>query len=120
MNKVTHYILRPCKTVVKLNLAKQKNSNKNRKFAPQTALSPFAFSEGRKVRTPQSSIAGNARHFVPRDGGGQVQQKVCTGNAVVKPGKLYAVKFQVYQHLRVTRPLLKGRKMELMSNCEPR
>jgi len=26
-----------------------------------------------------------------------VQQKVCTGKAVVKPGKLYAVKFQVYQ-----------------------
>jgi len=26
-----------------------------------------------------------------------VQQKVCTGNAVVKPGKLYAVKYQVYQ-----------------------
>ena len=40
---------------------------------------------------------------------GQVQQKVCTGNAVVKPGKLYAVKYQVYQHLRASRPLLKGR-----------
>jgi len=26
-----------------------------------------------------------------------VQQKAGTGNAVVKPGKLYAVKFQVYQ-----------------------
>jgi len=26
-----------------------------------------------------------------------VQQKVCTGQAVVKPGKLYAVKFQVYR-----------------------
>jgi len=26
-----------------------------------------------------------------------VQQKVCTDNAVVKPGKLYAVKCQVYQ-----------------------
>ena len=26
-----------------------------------------------------------------------MQQKVCTGNAVVKPGKLYAVKCQVYQ-----------------------
>jgi len=32
---------------------------------------------------------------------GQVQQKAGTGNAVVKPGKLYAVKFQVYRHLRV-------------------
>jgi hypothetical protein len=26
---------------------------------------------------------------------GQVQQKVCTGNAVVKPGKLYAVKYGI-------------------------
>jgi len=32
---------------------------------------------------------------------GQVQQKVCTGNAVVKTGKLYAVKCHVYLHLRV-------------------
>jgi len=38
-----------------------------------------------------------------------VQQKAGTGNAVVKPGKLYAVKYQVYQHLRASRPLLKGR-----------
>ena len=54
---------------------------------------------GRKVRTPQRSIAGNTRRFVSifRDELGQVQQKVCTGNAVVKPGKLYAVKCQVYQ-----------------------
>ena len=66
-------------------------------------------SGGRKVRTPQRSIAGNTRHFVFRDEIGQVQQKVCTGNAVVKPGKLYAVKYQVYQHLRASRPLLKGR-----------
>lgn len=66
---------------------------------------------GRKVRTPQRSIAGNTRRFVSlfRDELGQVQQKVCTGNAVVKPGKLYAVKYQVYQHLRASRPLLKGR-----------
>jgi len=56
---------------------------------------------GRKVRTPQCSIAGNAR--LPfREG--QVQQKVCTGNAVVKSGKLYAVKRHVYQRLRVARP----------------
>jgi len=45
-----------------------------------------------------------------------VQQKVCTGNAVVKPGKLYAVKFQVYRHLRITRPLPKGRKIDSESN----
>jgi len=38
-----------------------------------------------------------------------VQQKVCTGNAVVKPGKLYAVKYQVYRHLRASRSLPKGR-----------
>jgi len=67
--------------------------------------------EGRKVRTPQRSIAGNTRRLVSkfRDELGQVQQKAGTGNAVVKPGKLYAVKYQVYQHLRASRPLLKGR-----------
>jgi len=32
-----------------------------------------------------------------------VQQKVCTGNAVVKPGKLYAVKRHVNQCLRAAR-----------------
>ncbi|KRD61428.1 hypothetical protein ASE40_07795 [Flavobacterium sp. Root935] len=67
---------------------------------------------GRKVRTPQRSIAGNTRRSRPEVSGsglGQVQQKVCTGNAVVKTGKLYAVKYQVYQHLRASRPLLKGR-----------
>ena len=63
-------------------------------FAPQTALSLFS-NEERKVRTPKSSIAGNARLPILREG--QVQQKECTGNAVVKPGKLYAVKCQVYQ-----------------------
>ncbi len=66
-------------------------------------------SGGRKVRTPKRSIAGNTRRLRFRTRLGQVQQKVCTGNAVVKPGKLYAVKYQVYQHLRVSRPLLKGR-----------
>jgi hypothetical protein len=49
-----------------------------------------------------------------------VQQKVCTGNAVVKPGKLYAVKFQVYRHLRMTRSLSKGRKIDLVGNNETR
>jgi len=38
---------------------------------------------------------------MPKSVIGQVQQKAGTGNAVVKPGKLYAVKFQVYRHLRV-------------------
>jgi len=32
-----------------------------------------------------------------------VQQKVCTGNAVVKPGKLYVVQYHVYQDLRAAR-----------------
>ena len=67
-------------------------------FAPQTALSLFS-NEERKVRTPKSSIAGNARLPILREG--QVQQKECTGNAVVKPGKLYAVKCQVYQLLLI-------------------
>ena len=72
----------------------------------QAALSPSVYGR-RKVRTPQSSIAGNARRFLTESG--QVQQKVCTGNAVVKPGKLYAVKYQINQRLRVARPMLKGR-----------
>ena len=63
----------------------------------------------RKVRTPQGSIAGNTRRPRLKAWLGQVQQKVWTGNAVVKPGKLYAVKYQVYQHLRASRSLLKGR-----------
>lgn len=49
-----------------------------------------------------------------------MQQKVCTGKAVVKPGKLYAVKFQVYRHLRASRPLSKGRKMDPDSNVGTR
>jgi hypothetical protein len=32
-----------------------------------------------------------------------VQQKGCTGNAVVKSGKLYTVQRHVYQRLRATR-----------------
>lgn len=71
---------------------------------------------GRKVRTPQSSIAGNARHLVIRNEIGQVQQKGCTGNAVVKSGKLYAVKCHVYQQLRATRSLLRGRQIDLVGN----
>ncbi len=74
---------------------------------------------GRKVRTPQRSIAGNTRRL-DSIGKGQVQQKVCTGSAVVKPGKLYAVKFQVYRHLRASRPLLKGRKIKLVGNSKIR
>ena len=57
----------------------------------------------RKVRTPQGGIAGNARRPLRRKG--QVQQKVCTGKAVVKSGKLYAVKCHVNSRLRVSRPM---------------
>ncbi len=61
--------------------------------------SPYrlVFWTSRKVRTPQRSIAGNARRSRFWAWIGQVQQKAGTGNAVVKPGKLYAVKFQVYR-----------------------
>jgi len=41
-----------------------------------------------------------------------VQQKVCTGNAVVKPGKLYEVQCHVNQRLRVVRSMLEGRQLE--------
>jgi len=81
-------------------------------------LSLLALREERKVRTPQGSIAGNTRHSFRRIG--QVQQKVCTGNAVVKPGKLYTVQRQVNLCLRTARSKQKGRRFEFMSNCEPR
>jgi hypothetical protein len=51
----------------------------------------------RKVRT-QREIAGNTVGSL--SGLGQVQQKVCTGNAVVKVNSM--VKYQVYQHLGVS------------------
>jgi len=41
-----------------------------------------------------------------------VQQKVCTGNAVVKSGKLYVVQCHVNQRLRVARPMLEGRQLK--------
>ena len=51
---------------------------------------------------------------------GQVQQKECTGNAVVKSGKLYTVQRHVNQCLRVARPKLKGRRIELSGNAKSR
>lgn len=57
----------------------------------------------RKVRTPQSSIAANGRRHA-KSVIGQVQQKASTGNAVVKSGKLYAVKCHVNLQLRAARP----------------
>jgi len=47
-----------------------------------------------------------------------VQQKVCTGNAVVKPGKLYVVQCHVYQRLSVHARLLKGRQLKFTSNSK--
>ena len=66
----------------------------------QAALSS-RYCSGRKVRAPQGSIAANGRHVGQCAGRGLVQQKVCTGNAVVKSGKLYAVKCHIYPRLRV-------------------
>jgi hypothetical protein len=45
-----------------------------------------------------------------------VQQKECTGNAVVKSGKLCVVKCHVNQLLRIVRSMLEGRQLECMSN----
>jgi len=39
---------------------------------------------------------------------GKVQQKGCTGNAVVKPGKLYVVQCHVYQRLKAARLIVGG------------
>jgi len=47
---------------------------------------------------------------------GKVQQKVCTGNAVVKSGKLYVVQCHVYQRLRVARSMLEGRQLKCIGN----
>ena len=54
----------------------------------------------RKVRTPKSNVAGNTRHpkWI-----GIVQQKVCTGNAVVESCKLCMVKRQVNLHFKIAR-----------------
>jgi len=45
-----------------------------------------------------------------------VQQKVCTGNAVVKPGKLFVVQCHVNQCLRAARPMLEGRQLKCIGN----
>ena len=57
----------------------------------------------RKVRTPKGSITANSRRYI--DVLGLVQQKECTGNAVVKPGKLYTVQRQVNLRLRAARSM---------------
>lgn len=74
---------------------------------------------GRKVRTPQCGIAGNARLPISY-GKGPVQQKVCTDNAVVKSGKLYAVKRHVYRRYKGCMPKPKGRRIELLGDQGPR
>jgi len=45
-----------------------------------------------------------------------VQQKECTDNAVVKPGKLYAVQCHVYRQLSASRAMPEGRQIEQISN----
>ena len=56
----------------------------------------------RKVRTPQSSIAGNTRPpFSERTSATESKYS----SAVVKSGKLYAVQRQVVLQLRVARPM---------------
>ena len=61
-------------------------------FEPQAILSLFAFGGERKVRTPQSSIAGNTRPpFSERTSATESKYS----SAVVKSGKLYAVQRQV-------------------------
>lgn len=74
---------------------------------------------GRKVRTPKCGIAGNARLPIPY-GKGPVQQKVRTDNAVVKSGKLYAVKRHIYRRYEGCMPKPKGRRMELLGDQRPR
>ena len=80
----------------------QKLLTKSYLCAKQVAYRCSPSGGGRKVRTPQSSIAGNARRSPWRIG--QVQQKrMCTGKAVVKSGKLYTVQRQVNLRLRAAR-----------------
>ncbi len=47
---------------------------------------------------------------------GKVQQKECTGHAVVKPGKLYVVQCHVNQCLRAARSMLEGRQLKCIGN----
>ena len=56
----------------------------------------------RKVRTPQSSIAGNTRPSATKRTSATESKY---SSAVVKPGKLYAVQRQVYLQLRAARSM---------------
>ncbi len=49
-----------------------------------------------------------------------MQQKVCTGNAVVKPGKLYEVQAHIGERLRPAWPMFTGRVLEPTGNFGPR
>jgi len=56
---------------------------------------------------------------------GKVQQKVCTGYAVVKPGKLYVVQCHVNQGPdnyweRAARLMLEGRQLKCIGNSTRR
>jgi hypothetical protein len=54
-----------------------------------------------------------------------VQQKVCTGNAVVKPGKLFGVQAHVghrslFEEITASRRRMAGRVLEIFGNKYPR
>jgi len=49
-----------------------------------------------------------------------VQQKVCTGYAVVKSGKLYEVQCHVNQRLSTARAMLEGRQLKFAGNSKRR
>jgi len=49
-----------------------------------------------------------------------VQQRAGTDNAVVKAGKLYAVKCHVYLLLRISRPMQEGRQLDFTGNSGTR
>ena len=51
---------------------------------------------------------------------GKVQQKGCTGNAVVKSGKLYVVQCHVNQRMSAARAMLEGRQLKLAGNSKRR
>ena len=73
------------------------------------------FSGGRKVRTPKSSIAGNARLLSLAARRTSATERMYS-SAVVKSGKLYAVQAHVGQCLSTVRVILAGRVHELLSN----
>ena len=72
-------------------------------FAPAGHLIAFFIQNKRKVRTPESSIAGNARRSSLTERTSATERMY--SSAVVKSGKLYAVQRQVYLQLRIARSM---------------